>query len=187
MGPAAPGRDESYLVSVTNEQIQSEEPDKQGWLAPLHLPFLTNHMSLAVIRVLRQTRFNPIAAQSFRQFSATMQAMTADDRANILSDIKRDHAQFFSLHRRFKDEVGLSDHDKQTIIWQVRSPPQLESEQWFCWLQRTAAIGRMLRVPDLQCYSTQQLGCSIQAGTTCGGCRVSCLQSSLLAPHKLAP
>jgi hypothetical protein len=82
-------------------------------------------MSLAVLRVLRQTRFNAVAARSFRQFSGTMQPMTADDRPNILSDIKRDHAQFFSLHRRFQDELGLSDHDKQTIIWQVSRPPQV--------------------------------------------------------------
>lgn len=45
--------------------------------------------------------------------------MTADERPNILADIKRDHAQFFSLHRRFQEELGLSDHDKQVIIWQV--------------------------------------------------------------------
>jgi hypothetical protein len=53
---------------------------------------LRHKTNLAVIRVLRQTRFNAIAVQSFRQFSATMQPMTADDRPNILSDIKRDHA-----------------------------------------------------------------------------------------------
>jgi hypothetical protein len=48
-----------------------------------------------------------------------MQPMTADERPNILSDIKRDHAGFFSLHRRFKEEPGLSDEERQTLIWQV--------------------------------------------------------------------
>jgi hypothetical protein len=48
-----------------------------------------------------------------------MQPMTADERPNILSDIKRDHAGFFSLHRRFMNEPNLSDEEKQTIIWQV--------------------------------------------------------------------
>lgn len=88
-------------------------------------------MNSTVLRVLRQTRFQTLAAprqfsacspalrQSTRQFSSTMQPMTADDRPNILSDIKRDHAQFFSLHRRFQEEPNLSDHDKQVVIWQV--------------------------------------------------------------------
>lgn len=35
-------------------------------------------------------------------------------------DIKRDHASFFSLHRRFQEELGLDDQEKQTIIWQAR-------------------------------------------------------------------
>lgn len=48
-----------------------------------------------------------------------MQPTTADDRPNILADIKRDHAHFFSLHRRFQEELDLSDHAKQVIIWQV--------------------------------------------------------------------
>lgn len=52
--------------------------------------------------------------------SASMQPMTADDRPNILADIKRDHAQFFGLHRRFKEELGLSHQDQQVLIWQVK-------------------------------------------------------------------
>lgn len=48
-----------------------------------------------------------------------MQPQTADDRPNILADIKHDHASFWSLHRRFQEE--LSEHDKQLTIWQVRS------------------------------------------------------------------
>lgn len=51
--------------------------------------------------------------------TATMQPQTADDRPNILADIKRDHATFFSLHRRFQEELG--EHDKQLAIWQVCS------------------------------------------------------------------
>ncbi len=100
-------------------------------------------MSFTALRVLRNTRINALAAQvrpccSVRpvhlltnsRFASTtsccssstqssMQPMTADDRPNILSDIKRDHAGFFSLHRRFKEEPNLSDDEKQVIIWQV--------------------------------------------------------------------
>lgn len=74
-------------------------------------------MNLAVLRILRQPRVNALASQCIRQFA--MQPMTADERPNILSDIKRDHANFFSLHRRFKDELGITDQEKQVIIWQA--------------------------------------------------------------------
>jgi hypothetical protein len=74
-------------------------------------------MSLAVLRILRQPRVNALATQCIRQIA--MQPMTADERPNILSDIKRDHANFFSLHRRFKEEVGISDQEKQVVIWQA--------------------------------------------------------------------
>jgi hypothetical protein len=78
-------------------------------------------MSRMLLRLVKPTRFNQVVAQqSPRGFSASMQPMTADNRPNILSDIKRDHAQFFGLHRRFKEELNLSDHDKQLIIWQAR-------------------------------------------------------------------
>jgi hypothetical protein len=46
-----------------------------------------------------------------------MQPSIADNKPNILADIKRDHAQFFSLYRQYKE--SNADEEKQTLVWQV--------------------------------------------------------------------
>jgi hypothetical protein len=63
-----------------------------------------------------------VAASSLiRPFSSNMQPSIADNKPNILADIKRDHAQFFSLYRQFQE--SNADDEKQTIVWQVRRTP----------------------------------------------------------------
>ncbi|WIA33375.1 hypothetical protein OEZ86_006512 [Tetradesmus obliquus] len=46
-----------------------------------------------------------------------MQPSLADNKPNILADIKRDHAQFFSLHRQYQE--SNADEEKQTLVWQL--------------------------------------------------------------------
>jgi hypothetical protein len=47
-----------------------------------------------------------------------MQPTTADDQPNILADIKRDHASFFSLRRQM-NEPNVTDEQKQHFVWKV--------------------------------------------------------------------
>ncbi|KAF6261271.1 hypothetical protein COO60DRAFT_1699953 [Scenedesmus sp. NREL 46B-D3] len=46
-----------------------------------------------------------------------MQPSIAGGKPNILADIKRDHAQFFSLYRQYKETSA--DEEKQTLVWQL--------------------------------------------------------------------
>jgi hypothetical protein len=62
------------------------------------------------------------------QFSSSMQPSIADDKPNILADIKRDHAQFFSLHRQYKE--SNADEEKQTLVWQVITSCEREQPAW---------------------------------------------------------
>jgi hypothetical protein len=48
-----------------------------------------------------------------------MQPSITDNKPNILADIKRDHVQFFALHRQYKE--SNADDEKQTLVWQVRA------------------------------------------------------------------
>jgi hypothetical protein len=65
------------------------------------------------------------------QFSSSMQPSIADNKPNILADIKRDHAQFFSLHRQYKE--SNSDEEKQTLVWQVRGSSRPGYSSWFLY------------------------------------------------------
>eukprot|EP00879_Flechtneria_rotunda_P002297 GHRR01002490.1.p1 GENE.GHRR01002490.1~~GHRR01002490.1.p1 ORF type:complete len:242 (+),score=72.81 GHRR01002490.1:133-858(+) len=47
-----------------------------------------------------------------------MEPTIADGRANVIEDIKRDHATFFSLHRQIK-EPGTNEEQKQQLVWQL--------------------------------------------------------------------
>jgi hypothetical protein len=62
------------------------------------------------------------------QFSSSMQPSIADNKPNILADIKRDHAQFFSLYRQYKE--SNADDEKQTLVWQVRGSRRPKCSSW---------------------------------------------------------
>jgi hypothetical protein len=74
-------------------------------------PVLASHLARAAAT----------AATGTPSSAAAMQPATADDRPNIIADLKRDHASFFALHRRYSSELGLDQNDKQVIIWQARA------------------------------------------------------------------
>ena len=86
-----------------------------------------------------------------------MQPMTADNKPNILEDIKRDHAHFFSLHRRFQEELGLSDHDKQVLIWQASET---------CKVVACNAAAQQVLIAGQSTASNMLLGCTSHNATT---------------------